>query len=109
MIRGLILVILTSITVTAYTMNFYDDDDRTSLIGGSLSMAFPDGESDPDINASLVYLFHKPITSGVSFEAQSAAVISTAPSYGDGWKFLLPIDSRFFRKRDYIFICRYRN
>lgn len=89
-------MILTSITVTAYAQNFYDDDDRTSLIGGSLGMAFPGGESDPELNASLVYLFHKPITSGVSVEVQCAAVISTASSYGDGWKFILPIDSRFF-------------
>lgn len=94
--RGLIFVMLITISIIAYAQNFYDDDDRTSLIGGSLGMAFPGGESDPELNASLVYLFHKPIASGVSFEAQCSAVISTAPSYGDGWKFILPLDTRFF-------------
>ena len=94
--RGLIFVMLITISIIAYAQNFYDDDDRTSLIGGSLGMAFSGGESDPELNASLVYLFHKLMTSGVSVEAQCAAVISTAPSYGDGWKFILPIDSRIF-------------
>lgn len=70
--------------------------DKVSLLGGSLGMAFPGGESDPELNASLIYIFHNQITSISSFEIQPQAVISTAPSYSDGWKFILPVDFRFF-------------
>lgn len=94
--RGFIFVMWITISIIAYAQNFYDDDDRISLIGGSLGMAFPGGESDPELNASLAYLFHKPIAAGISVEAQCSAVISTAPSYGDGRKLILPLDTRFF-------------
>lgn len=74
----------------------YDEYEGGSLLGGSVGMAFPGGESDPELNASVIYLYHKSLTAGASMEVQGSAVISTASSYGDGWKFILPIDSRFF-------------
>lgn len=72
-----------------------DRGDEVSLMGGSLGMAFPGGESDPELNCSIIYLFHNQITTISSFELQPQAVFSTAPSYVDGWKFILPIDCRF--------------
>lgn len=89
-------MILTSIAVIAHARNFYGDVAPTSLIGGSLGLAFHGGESEPELNASFVYLFSKPITSVVSEKAQCVAVISLASSYGDGWKLRLQTDTRFF-------------
>lgn len=74
----------------------YDEYESGSLFGGCIGMAFPGGESDPELNASVIYLYHKSLITGVSVEAQGAAVISTAPSYEDGWKFILPVDTKFF-------------
>ncbi len=82
-------------SVAQFTGN-RNNDAKVSLLGGSLGMAFPGGESDPELNCSVIYLFHKQISSLAMFELQPQAVISTAPSYADGWKFILPIDCRFF-------------
>lgn len=68
----------------------------TSLFGGSFGMAFPSGESDPELNASAIYLFHNQVSSGYAFETQVAGLISTASAYNDGWKFVLPADVRFY-------------
>lgn len=95
--RLVTLLAIVSIFSSSMSAQFTEDrGDKMSLLGGSLGMAFPGGESDPELNASLIYLFHKQITSILSFEIQPQAVISTAPSYGDGWKFILPVDCRFF-------------
>lgn len=92
----LIINIIVISTFSALAQFTEDRGEKVSLLGGSLGMAFPGGESDPELNASFIYLFHKQITSISSIEIQPQAVISTAPSYGDGWKFILPVDCRFF-------------
>lgn len=73
-----------------------DFSGKSSLIGGQVGMAFPGGESDPELNCALTYLFHNQVNNGYAFELQTSGLISTAPSVNDGFKFVLPIDSRFF-------------
>lgn len=80
----------------SFAQSFYDEDESASLLGGSVGMAFPGGESDPELNASAIYLYHTGLATGIALEVQGAAVFSTAASYADGWKFILPLDSRIF-------------
>lgn len=76
---------------------YYDDyDEAATLLGGSLGMAFPGGASDPELNCSIIMLYHKPFSEYTALEMQGQGVISTAASYGDGWKFILPVDARVF-------------
>lgn len=92
----LTLYLIACLPFLSMAQNFYDEDEKASLLGGSVGMAFPGGESDPELNASAIYLYHTDLTTGLALEVQAAAVISTAASYADGWKFILPVDSRVF-------------
>lgn len=84
------------VTVTSKAQYFDEIDEKSTLMGGSLGMAFPGGESDPELNCSLIFLYHNQVAVTTALEIQAQGVISTAPSYGDGWKFILPIDARVF-------------
>lgn len=90
------LLITFCFSFSSWAQSLYDEDEKASLLGGSVGMAFPAGDSDPELNASVIYLYHTDLTKGLALEVQASAVFSTAASYADGWKLILPVDTRVF-------------